>query len=119
MTASGADADAVAAEREAARQVLAFTYSTPAYAPTLEHYGWQHTGAALRRRARSGDWAGLAAEIDDAMLDVLVPSAPFSGVARELLRRYAGVADGISLRMPQDPTQDDTFRAVVSALRAG
>lgn len=119
MTATGADADAVTAEREAARLVLAFTYSTPAYAPTLEHHGWQGVGEALRRRARSGDWSGLGAEIDDRMLDVLVPSAPFSSVAEQLLERYAGVADGISLRMPQDPGQDNVFRDVVSALRAG
>lgn len=119
MTATGPDAAAVAAERQAAREVLAFTYSTPAYAPTLEHHGWAAVGAALRGRARGGDWAGMSSEIDDAMLDVLVPSAPFDAIAPLLLARYAGVADGIALRVPKDAARDGVFRAVVDALRAG
>ena len=51
------------------------------------------------------------------MLDVLVPSAPFEHIAELLLERYAGLADGICLRMPQDPSQDGAFAGVVEALR--
>jgi hypothetical protein len=55
--------------------------------------------------------------LTDAMLDVLVPSAPFEHIAGLLLERYAALADGICLRMPRDPSQDGAFARVVEALR--
>lgn len=119
MTATGPDASAVAAEREAAREVLAFTYSTPAYGATLEHHGWGDVGRALREKARAGDWDGMNGLITDEMLDVLVPSAPYEQIATTLLGQYDGAASAISLRMPRDPADDERFATVVAALRAG
>ncbi len=118
MVATGPDAATVAREREAAREVLAFTYSTPAYWATLEHHGWGEVGRALLERTRANDWVGLRALISDAMLDVLVPSAGFSEIAGLLRARYADVADGISLRVPAREADDLVFRGVVEALRA-
>jgi probable F420-dependent oxidoreductase len=117
LTAAGATPAAVAEEREAARRILAFTYSTPAYAPTLRHHGWDDVGPALRERARAGDWAGMNARVDEAMLDVLVPSGLYGEIADILRERYAGVADGIALRMPANPALDDTFAGVVAGIR--
>ena len=45
---TGSSVDAVLAERERQRRLLAFLYSTPAYAPTLELYGWSDLGPRLR-----------------------------------------------------------------------
>jgi probable F420-dependent oxidoreductase len=118
MVATGPDAASVAREREAARDVLAFTYSTPAYWGTLEHHGLSGVGRALLERTRANDWGALRALITDEMLDVLVPSAGFSEIAALIRARYAGVADGISLRMPADPAQDAEFARVVEMLRA-
>jgi probable F420-dependent oxidoreductase len=118
MSATGLDTAAVEAERHAAREVLAFTYSTPAYAASLVHHGWEDVGTALRARARAGDWAGMREEITDEMLDTLVPSGTFDEIAAILQGRYAGVADGLTLRMPADPVQDGAFRAVIETLRA-
>lgn len=117
MTATGPDMAAVSTEREAAREILAFTYSTPAYWATLEHEGWGDVGRTLLEKTRKGDWAGMSSLIDDEMLDVLVPSAPYDGIAVELASRYAGVASAISLRMPRDPDDDDRYGEVVAALR--
>ena len=119
MIATGRDAAAVAAEREAAREVLTFTYSTPAYWATLEHHGWGEVGRALLDKTRSGDWAGMSGLLTDEMLDTLVPAADFEGIAALVRERYEGIATGISLRMPQDPADDDAFSAVVAALCAG
>jgi len=119
MTATGATPEAVAAEREKAREVLTFTYSTPAYWATLEHHGWGEVGRQLRRYARKGDWAGMQGLVSDEMLDVLVPQGSFGEIADVLLARYAGVADAISLRMPGDPAGDADFARVVDALRTG
>jgi alkanesulfonate monooxygenase SsuD/methylene tetrahydromethanopterin reductase-like flavin-dependent oxidoreductase (luciferase family) len=118
MVATGTDAAAVAKEREAAREVLSFTYSTPAYWGTLEHHGWGDVGRALLEKTRANDWAGMRALIRDDMLDALVPSAPFGEIAAKVHARYAGVADGISLRMPVDPAQDEAFASVLEQLRS-
>lgn len=119
MIATGAtDAD-VAAEREAAREILTFTYSTPSYWATLQHHGWGDVGEQLLAKTRSGDWAGMNGLITDEMLDVLVPAAPFGEIAAVVRERYEGVAQGISLRMPSDPERDGAFCAVVSAMREG
>ena len=117
MVAMGPDAAGVAKEREAAREVLAFTYSTPAYWGTLEHHGWGGVGRTLLEKTRANDWGALRALITDEMLDVLVPSAGFGEIAALIRARYAGVADGISLRMPADPAHDAAFARVVEALR--
>jgi probable F420-dependent oxidoreductase len=119
MVATGPDAAAVAAEREAAREVLTFTYSTPAYWATLEHHGWGDVGRTLLEKTRSGDWAGMQGLVDDAMLDALVPSGTFDTIAAAILAAYADVATGISLRMPADPAANDAFREVVAELRTG
>jgi probable F420-dependent oxidoreductase len=118
MVATGPDAASVAREREAAREVLAFTYSTPAYWGTLEHHGWGDVGRALLEKTRASDWGSLRALIPDEMLGALVPSAPFAEIAAQIRARYAGVADGISLRMPADPAQDAAFAQVLAALRS-
>jgi probable F420-dependent oxidoreductase len=117
MTATGPDAPTVAAEREAARDVLAFTYSTPAYWPTLEHHGWGDVGRALLARTKAGQWDGMRELVSDAMLDALVPTAPFTEIAALLAERYAGVADALTLRLPKDPAHDVAFARVVRALR--
>ncbi len=117
MVATGIDAPAVEREREAARKVLAFTYSTPAYAASLTHHGWESVGQALRERARARDWEGMAGEIGSEMLDVLVPSARFEEIAALLTERYGGVATAIALRMPPDRQHDVDFARVVEALR--
>jgi len=118
MVATGPDAASVAREREAAREVLAFTYSTPAYWGTLEHHGWGAVGRALLEKTRASDWAGMRALITDEMLDALVPSAGFSEIAALIRARYAGIAAGISLRMPADPAHDAAFMRVIERLRA-
>jgi len=118
MVATGPDAASVAREREAAREVLGFTYSTPAYWGTLEHHGWGAVGRALLEKTRANDWAGMRALITDEMLDALVPSADYGEIAASIRARYGGVAEGISLRMPADPAHDAAFGRVVAALRA-
>ncbi|MFI5318575.1 MAG: LLM class F420-dependent oxidoreductase, partial [Myxococcota bacterium] len=100
------------------REVLAFTYSTPAYWGTLEHHGWGGVGRALLEKTRAGDWAGMRTLVTDEMLGVLVPAATFAEIAAQLRERYVGVADGISLRMPADSAEDARFARVLAELRS-
>ena len=117
MVATGATDAEVAAEREAARQVLAFTFSTPAYRATLEHHGWGDVADRLREGARTGDWTAMNGLITGEMLDVLVPSAPYDGIAEVLTGRYAGLAETVTLRLPKERGYEPEFAAAVAAIR--
>jgi hypothetical protein len=55
--------------------------------------------------------------VSDAMLDALVPTAPFGEIAAVLRERYAGVADALTLRLPKDPAHDAAFARVIAVLR--
>ena len=119
LVATGRDAGSVSRARSAARQLLGFLFSTPAYWPSLALFGWRERGEALHRLSRAGRWDAMAAEIDDAMLDAFVPTAPFAELGDELSRRYAGLARRICLALPDDPADDRAFAALVARLRAG
>jgi probable F420-dependent oxidoreductase len=116
---TGATAGALAAERERQRRLLAFLYSTPAYAPTLELYGWPELGPRLRDLVRHDRWDDLAGVLSDEVLDTLVPSGTFDELPRVLLDRFAGLGQGLTLNLPADPSDDEGFAGVVAALRAG
>jgi probable F420-dependent oxidoreductase len=119
MTATGGTAAAVAAERQQAREVLTFTFSTPAYRGALDHHGFGALGDRLHALSRSGEWSAMAALVGDDLLDLLVPTGSFEEIPDVLLRRYDGLADALTLRMPRDPSDDGRFAKVVAALRGG
>jgi probable F420-dependent oxidoreductase len=114
---SGATAAAVDRERERQRRLLAFLYSTPAYAPTLELYGWGDLGPRLRELIRRDRWDDLGAVLSDEVLDTLVPCAPFDQLASVLLERFAGLGQGITVGVPADQADDDAFSSAIAALR--
>jgi probable F420-dependent oxidoreductase len=116
---TGATPAAVVTERERQRRLLSFLYSTPAYAPTLELYGWDDVGPRLRALIREDRWDELADVLSDEILDTLVPCGTFKELPGLLLERFAGLGQGIVVNPPADPGDDDGFRAVVAAVREG
>jgi probable F420-dependent oxidoreductase len=119
MTATGGTAAAVAAEREQARRVLTFTFSTPAYRGALDHHGFGELGARLHALSRRGEWGGMEALLGDDLLDLLVPTGSFEEIPDVLLRRYDRLADALTLRMPRDGADDGRFAKLIAALRGG
>jgi probable F420-dependent oxidoreductase len=119
LIATGADAAAVSRARESARSLLGFLFSTPAYAPCLELFGWQERGRRLHAMSRKGRWGEMAGVIDDAMLDALVPSAPYTELARVLHAWYAGSAQRLCLPLPDHPEDDAAFAKLIERLRSG
>jgi probable F420-dependent oxidoreductase len=115
---TGATPDDVAAERERQRRLLAFLYSTPAYAPTLELYGWTEIGPRLRDLIRHDRWDDLAAVLSDEVLDTLVPCGTFDELPGLLRERFTGLGQGIVVSPPGDGSDDEAFRTVVAALQA-
>ena len=115
---TGATAEAVERERERQRRLLAFLYSTPAYAPSLELYGWDDLGPRLRELIRRERWDDLGDVLSDEVLDTLVPAGTFDALPSVLLERFAGLGQGITLSVPADERDDEGFAAVVAALQA-
>lgn len=116
---TGRDDEALAAELERQRKLLAFLYSTPAYERTLELYGWAGLGAELRRLIRDDAWHLLDRLVTDEMLQQLAPIATYDTLAATLLARYEDRATGIVLLPPADPADDGRFIQVIDALQAG
>jgi probable F420-dependent oxidoreductase len=88
-------------ERERWRQVVrgqvAFYGSTPNYGFIFEQLGRPDVTPRLRSLMRDGDAAGMAAVIDDELLEHFCVSGTFAEVADGLLARYAGVAERLVL----------------------
>ena len=116
---TGSSDAAVLVERERQRRLLAFLYSTPAYAPTLELYGWTELGPRLRELIRRDRWDDLAGVLSDEVLDTLVPCGTFDELPTILRDRFAGLGQGIVVSPPAESVDDEAFAAVVAALRAG
>jgi probable F420-dependent oxidoreductase len=114
---TGATHDEVLRERERQRRLLAFLYSTPAYAPTLELYGWTEVGPRLRELIRHDRWDELAGVLSDEVLDTLVPCGTFDELPGLLRDRFSGLGQGLVVSPPPHVGDDDAFRAVVAALR--
>ena len=84
----------------AARWMIGFYGSTPAYAPVLETEGRGHLHPELRRLSREGRWDEMAAMVDDDLLDAVVLRGDPDEVATRLIQRFGGFADRIALSTP-------------------
>jgi probable F420-dependent oxidoreductase len=119
LVVTGASAADVAAEREHVRELLTFLYSTPAYWPALELFGWREVGERLHGLSREGRWADMKGAISDAMLDALVPQGRYEEIADVLRAWYGGLASSVTFPLPDDPTRDAQVAAAIAALREG
>jgi probable F420-dependent oxidoreductase len=116
---TGSSGDALLAERERQRRLLAFLYSTPAYRPTLELFGWADLGPRLRQLIRHDRWDDLSAILSDEVIDTLVPCGTFDELPALLAERFAGLGQGIVVSPPAGRDDDGAFGEVIAALRAG
>jgi len=107
------------AEREAVRQQVAFYASTPSYRSVLGCHGWQDAGERLSRLAARGCWGDMPREVSDEMLEAFAVQAPPADLAGQLLQRYAGLLDRITLYTPFTPgEQEDMWRSLIAHLHA-
>jgi len=119
LTVTAPDEDGVRAERERTRQLLTFLYSTPAYAPSLELFGWEDRGERLHELSREGRWDEMADVVDDEMLDTLAPTGSYDDIADILRDWYGGLTSWITFPMPADAADDAAAAEVIAALRSG
>lgn len=116
FVATGATAEAVAYERERLRQQLGFLYSTPQYWSTLELYEWGDVGRRLHQLTRDGRWTEMTGIITDEIFDQLVPSGTYDEIGPVLRASFEGLVAGITLRMPDDPIDDDGLARLIHSL---
>ena len=94
--ATGADEASVATMVEWVRYRVAFYASTPAYWPVLDVHGLGELGRKLNVMSKAGQWDQMAAEISDDVVRLFAAVGTHRELAREVERRFGGVADTVS-----------------------
>ena len=112
-------AEEVEAAKQAARESLVFTLSTPAYWPTLEYHGMKEVGEQLRQYTREGKWAEMNGLVTDDLLDIFVPQGTYDEIADVLLEQYDDVAERVLFPVPDDPKNDEAARKAIAKLQGG
>lgn len=108
---------AVARDRERQRRMLAFLYSTPAYATALKRRGWTDLPEQLRTLVRAQRWDELPMVLSDALLDELLICGRYDELPAILRERFETVADGVVLPPLGDPKDDGLLRECVAELK--
>ena len=78
--------------REMARVQIAFYGSTPNYAFIFEQLDREGTTERIRERQRAGDVAGMAAVIDDDLLEQFTTTGTWDDIADAIVAKYGGMA---------------------------
>ena len=114
---TGATTKALDEERERQRKLFAFLYSTPAYRPTLELYGWGALAERLQEMIRRDEWDDLGHVVTDEVLDTLIPTGSFDELPSLLAERLGHLCQGVTLSPPIEKDHDLAFRQVIAALQ--
>ena len=119
LTATGKNEETVVAEWEKQRNMLGFLFSTPAYWPSLELFGWQDKGQQLLDMTRSGNWGEMSNIITDEVLAKIVPRGTYADIAGVFKQRYADLSTRITFPMPEEPADDALAAEVIAQLQTG
>ena len=85
----------------------------------LDAHGWGEVGDRLHQLAASGDWAGMAGEISDEMLDAYAISGTPDTVPAQIKARYAGLLDRITFYFADPPGKNqERWAHIVGALKS-
>ncbi len=117
LLATGVDEEMVAVEREKQRNLLGFLYSTPAYWPSLELFGWQEKGEHLLQLTREGRWQDMKLIVDDDMLTQFVPVGTYKQIAAVLQAHYGHLSAIINFPLPENPAHDEAAAKAIAELR--
>ncbi|MEM0954907.1 MAG: TIGR03617 family F420-dependent LLM class oxidoreductase [Pseudomonadota bacterium] len=119
LTATGKDDATVAAEWEKQRGLLGFLYSTPAYWPSLELFGWQDKGEQLLAMTREGRWQDMPSVVTDEVLEKVVPRGTYSEIAAIYRKRFGDLARRVTFPIPADSRDDALAAEAIARLKAG
>jgi alkanesulfonate monooxygenase SsuD/methylene tetrahydromethanopterin reductase-like flavin-dependent oxidoreductase (luciferase family) len=88
------------------KQQVSFYASTRTYKGVLDAHGWGDTCFKLNAKAAKGDWASMADEITDEMLEELAIVGTYDEIAKKLAVRYKGVLDRVVVGLGSPERQD-------------
>ena len=102
-------------DHTAARRLLGFYGSTPAYRPVLEIHGWGDLQPELNALSKQGRWQEMGTLIDDDVLHTIAACGSPAEVAAHIRDRVDGISDRICLYQP-GPVAPETLAEIVDAL---
>jgi probable F420-dependent oxidoreductase len=96
-------------EMNFARAQIAFYASTPSYRAVMALHGWEGVAEKLSAHASRGEWAEMPMLITDEILSEFCLVAEEDKLAKELKKRYDGIADRLALYIPFVPGERDEW----------
>jgi probable F420-dependent oxidoreductase len=102
-------------DHTAARRLLGFYGSTPAYRPVLEIHGWGDLQQELNALSKQGRWQEMGTLIDDDVLHTIAACGSPAEVAAHIRDRVDGISDRICLYQP-GPVAPEALGEIVDAL---
>lgn len=108
--------------REMARVQIAFYGSTPNYAFIFEQLDREGTTERIRERQRAGDIAGMAAVIDDDLLEQFTTTGSWDDIADTVVAKYGGMATRVvsyftGSDVVNDPSRFERWGALARSVR--
>jgi probable F420-dependent oxidoreductase len=100
----------------AARRLLGFYGSTPAYRPVLDIHGWGDLQPELNALSKQGRWQEMGTLIDDEVLHTIAACGTATEVAAHIRDRVDGISDQVCLYQP-GPIAPEMLGKIVDALR--
>ena len=124
LTIVGNSEEEKAASRVFCRQQVAFYGSTPNYALQFDLLGLEGTTDRIRERQKAGDVPGMAEVISDEILEHFTVEAKWDELADQLVQRYGGLADRVTLytagtEYARDPSSIARWGEVAKAASSG
>ncbi len=116
FAAVGDDQPQIKSVKEFYRQQIAFYASTRTYRRVMVLHGWEGVGERLHEFSVNGEWAKMAREVTDDMLEEFVVEATWEEMGSVLSEKYEGLADRVRLYLPFDG--DGRWRNLVNGFRA-
>lgn len=104
-------------EMNFARTQISFYASTPSYRQVMDLHGWAGTAEKLSAHAARGEWAEMPMLITDEILNEFCLITEESKLADELRKRYAGIADRLTLYAPFIPEEKARWERVVQQFK--
>ncbi|MGE0824324.1 MAG: TIGR03617 family F420-dependent LLM class oxidoreductase [Candidatus Binatia bacterium] len=116
---TGDNTKEIAEARERARTQIAFYASTRTYKPVLDAHGWGDVCPRLHEKTVKGDWAGMAKEISDEMMDAYTVTGSLEEMPGLLKERYHGLLDRVAFYYSYKPGQNEKrWHKVVEAFKS-
>jgi alkanesulfonate monooxygenase SsuD/methylene tetrahydromethanopterin reductase-like flavin-dependent oxidoreductase (luciferase family) len=108
--------------REMARVQISFYGSTPNYAFIFEQLDREGTTERIRERQKAGDIPGMAAVIDDDLLEQFTTTGTWDEIADVIVAKYGGMATRVvsyftGADVVRDPSRFERWGELARAVR--